>query len=283
MVLEEKIEERYIEVNNITLHTMIAGSGEPLVMLHGFPDFWYGWKNIIEKLMGDYKCIVPDMRGYNLSDKPDQEEEYKLEILVEDVKQLSEIFNLEKFTLIGHDWGGTVAWAFAETYPELLKKLIILNSPHYKTFRDKIKTNKKQRKSSGYIFQMLKPGGEEAFSRNDYQLLKYTVFGTTTNENALNEEDKQKYIEAWSQPGALLGGVNYYRANRRFDDWTGIIKVPTLILFGMKDRFIRPTVLEGIEEYVGNLKIVRIENASHWIMHDAPEAVINNIREFISN
>ena len=144
----ESIEEKYIEVNGIKLHTIIAGSGEPLILLHGFPDFWYGWKDVIEGLNQDFKLIVPDTRGINLSDRPEGVNNYGIKVLIDDVKKLSEQLNLGKFILCGHDWGGAIAWAFAEEHPELLKKLVIINAPHPKALQSAIRTSKEQRKAS---------------------------------------------------------------------------------------------------------------------------------------
>ena len=281
MDLSKIIEEKYIRTNGITLHAILAVEGKPLMCLHGHPDFWYGWKNIILGLHKQYRLIVPDLRGYNLSDKPKGVENYKLDILLQDIKGLAEWLKLDKFTLMGHDWGGALSWAFAEKHPELLNRLIIINAPHPKIFGKKIRGDKKQRKSSGYIFEMLKPGGEQAFMRNDYQLLQFAVFGSARNKEAFAEADKQKYLEAWSQPGAILGGVNYYRANRKMEGLTGRIEVPTLVLHGMKDKYVRAGVLEGLEEFVADLEIVKLPNASHWVMHDAPDIALSAIQDFL--
>lgn len=276
------VQEKYIEIEHgIKLHTIIAGSGEPIILLHGFPDFWYGWKNIIEGLKDEFKLVVPDTRGINLSSKPEGVENYTTDILTMDVKLLSEALNLGKFTLVGHDWGGAIAWAFGHKYPELLKKLVIINAPHPKVFRKKIEGSAKQRRSSGYIFQLLKPGGEQGLLKNDMLGLKVSVFKTTVNKDAFTEEDKQMYIEAWSQPNSVLSGVNYYRANVNIEQSSGVINVPTLVIHGMKDKFVRPLVLEGLSEYVKDLTIVKAENSSHWVMHDEPELVIKSIEEFI--
>lgn len=276
------MKEEFVECyKSVKLHTVLEGSGEPVILLHGFPDFWYGWKNIIKGLKEEYSLIVPDTRGINLSAKPEGEEHYTLDILIEDIKILSEKLNLGVFTLVGHDWGGAIAWAFAYKYPKLIKKLIILNAPHPKLFRKKIEGNAKQRRSSGYIFQLLKPGGEQGLLKNEMMGLKASVFGTSRRKDAYSEEDKQKYIEAWSQPDAILCGVNYYRANRNVEDYAGVIKVPTLVIHGMKDNFVRPTVLDGLSEYVEDLTIVKAEMSSHWVMHDEPETVISSIKEFM--
>jgi len=280
MELLNEIEEKFVETNNIKLHTIVIGEGPPLVLLHGFPDFWYGWKSVITSLKKYYKLIIPDMRGYNLSDKPEGVEKYKIEILVEDIKGLIESLSLGKVFLAGHDWGGVVAWAFAEKYPELLQKLAILNAPHMKIFQQKLRTDKKQQKASFYIFEFLKPDGEKFLFKDDYKWLKFAVFEGMKNKSNLTDFDKEQYLSAWTQPGAILGGVNYYRANVSFDDWTGKIAVPTLVIHGMKDSAVLSSVLNGLSDYVDDLKIVRAENSSHWVMHDQPELVVSSFKEF---
>jgi pimeloyl-ACP methyl ester carboxylesterase len=284
-ILFDEIEEEYIETNGIKLHTIMIGSGEPIILLHGFPEFWYCWKDIIPGLKEKYRLIIPDMRGYNLSDKPEGIEKYTLKILVDDIKGLAGALKLGKFYLAGHDWGGVVAWGFAEKYPHLLKKLIILNAPHLLIFQNLLSKDKTQQKASGYIFRFLQPNGENFLFEKDFQALKLAVFGMTTNKNAFSDFDKQKYIEAWSQPGAITAGVNYYRASvgnlSSAEEWNGIIKIPTLVIHAMKDMALTPKILEGLEEFVRDCKIVRIENASHWVLVDAPQSVISSILEFI--
>jgi len=275
------MEEKYVNINGINLHIMIIGEGEPLVLLHGFPDFWYGWKNVINELKDDFKLIIPDMRGYNKSDKPSGVKNYDIDILVSDIKVLSEVLNLGKFNLAGHDWGGIIAWVFAEKHPDLLKTLIILNAPHPKIFQNTIMSDKKQRKASAYVFQFQSEGGEQFLLENNYQVLQLTIFGTASNRKAFTKEDKEIYMKAWAQPNAIISGVNYYKAFSGENQGTGLIKVPTLDIWGMKDIFILPVQLENLPKYVNDLKIIRSENASHWIMYDDPQLVINNIKEFI--
>jgi len=279
--LFKEIEEKFIETNEITLHTIIIGSGRPLILLHGFPDFWYGWKNIILGLKADYQLIIPDLRGYNLSEKLEGVENYKLNILVNDIKGLIEALRLSNVILIGHDWGGVVAWGFAEKYPRMLHKLIILNAPHYKIFQNKLMTDKAQQKASSYIFAFQKKGAENILSEKDYRVLKIAVFKSAFRKDAFTEFDKNKYIDAWSQPKALLCGINYYRANLDFKEWTGIIDVPTLVIWGLKDTALLPQVLDGLSDFVKNLKIIYSEMSSHWILHDDPQLVIKSIKEFI--
>ncbi len=280
MELFDEIEEKMVETNGIKLHTVMIGEGPPLVLLHGFPDFWYGWKSVIPGLKNDYKLIIPDMRGYNLSDKPKGVDNYKIEILMNDIKGLIESLGLESVFLAGHDWGGAVAWAFAEKYPELLRKVAILNSPHSKIFQQKLRNDKNQQKASFYIFEFLKPNGEKFLFENDYKWLKFAVFEGIINKSNFTDFDKEQYLNAWIQPGAILGGVNYYRANTSFKDLTGKIEIPTLVIHGMKDVAVLSSVLDGLSDYVNDLKIVRAENSSHWVMHDQPELVVSSFKEF---
>lgn len=280
MELFDEIEEKLIETNGIKLHTVMIGEGPPLVLLHGFPDFWYGWKSVISGLKSHYKLIIPDMRGFNLSDKPKGVSNYKIELLIGDIKGLIESLNLGKVYLAGHDWGGAVAWAFAEKYPDMLQKLAILNAPHMKIFQQKLRTDKKQQKASFYIFEFLKPDGEKFLFKDDYKWLKFAVFEGMINKKEFTDFDKEQYLKAWRQPGAILGGVNYYRANTSFKDSTGKITVPTLVIHGMKDIAVLPSVLDELSNYVSDLKVIRAENASHWVMHDVPELIISSFKEF---
>ncbi len=306
MEIFNEMEEKYVETNGVKLHTVIIGpdSGEPIILLHGFPDFWYGWKDVILGLKDEFKLIVPDMRGYNLSDKPEGIDNYAIDLLVDDIKGLSEALNLGKFYLAGHDWGGPVAWGVAEKYPELIKKLIICNGPHPMVMANAIGKHKEQQQASSYILEFIKPKSADKLMANDFQILRAVMnmdfdtlrelFGGSevVNDSELPKRDKVlddfdmgKYVEAWGQPGALHAGLNWYRAAVKAmgkrSKWTGIIKVPTLVMHGMADMALTEHTLEGLEDYVKDLKIVRIDGASHWVMFDAPEIVIKNIREFV--
>ena len=281
MDLFKDMEELFVETNGIKLHTMTIGSGEPIMMLHGFPDFWYGWKYVILGLKDEFKLIVPDTRGINLSDKPEGDENYDLDVLADDIKGLAEALNLGKFTLVGHDWGGIIAWMFAEKYPELLKRLIILNAPHPKVIEKKYMTNKSQKKAAGYVFDLIKPGAEKDIMADDFKKLKGPIF------EVIDDIDKDKYREAWSRSGAVAAGLRYYRASvrrqvsRKKKLTTGIIKAPTLVIHGMKDTYVLPAMLEGLEEYVKDLKIVRSEKGSHFVINDDSDTVISSIRDFM--
>ena len=280
MSILNEIKFEYIQLDDLKLHVATIGNGPPLLLLHGFPDFWYGWKNIIQRLKNDYHLIIPDMRGYNLSDKPVGVENYKMEFLIKDIKDLADILGIDTFFLAGHDWGGVIAWCFAEKYPERVKKLMILNAPHPKIFQERLRNDKAQQKASFYIFEFLKPHGEKFVIENDYKWLKWAVFKGIINQEEFSEFDKNEYLKAWTRPGAILGGVNYYRANTTFNNWTGHIKVPTVVIHGMKDVAVLPSILDDLPNYVQDLKIIRAENASHWVMHDDPNLVVSTIRDF---
>lgn len=265
----EEVEEKYIKTNGITLHTMVIGSGEPLVLLHGFPDFWYGWKKLIPLIEDRFQLIIPDMRGYNLSDKPAGVENYHIELLIEDIRGLIEHFGFKSVYLAGHDWGGVLSWFIAEKHPDKIKKLAIINAPHMKIFQDKLKNDDAQKKASSYIYRFLQPGSEKVILANNFQVLRPDL-----------NEDGDKYIAAWSQPGAIVGGINYYRANMDYEDWTGIIKMPTLVIHGMKDGAILPVVLDGLENFVKDLKIVHADELGHSAQKEDPQMVALEFTKF---
>jgi pimeloyl-ACP methyl ester carboxylesterase len=282
MEILNEIKEVYIKVNKISLHTILVGEGKPLIFLHGFPDFWYGWKNLIPNLKEKFRLIIPDMRGYNLSDKPKGTQKYKIDHLVKDIKGLIEELGLQEPYVAGHDWGGVVTWALAEKYPNLIKKLIILNAPHPKIFEQQLRTNKAQQKASYYIFRFLKPNGEQFLFENEFKWLKLALFGSVVNKDAFDDFDKEQYLKAWSQPDAISCGVKYYKANPSFDDLTGRITIPTLVIHGMKDTALLPTILDGLDTYVKDLEILKVPKSSHWIMHDEPGLLTAKIIEFFN-
>ena len=266
----DDIEEKYIETNDITLHTVIIGEGEPLVLLHGFPDFWYGWKNLVPLIKDKFQLIIPDMRGYNLSDKPEGVENYHIELLIEDIIGLIEQLNFKSIFLTGHDWGGVLSWFIAEKYPDKIRKLGIINAPHFKIFQEKLKSDDAQKKASYYIDMFLKPGGEKVLIDDNFKRLR---------AGFKNQDDEERYVKAWSN-GTISCGVNYYRANMDYSDCSGIIKVPTLVIHGMKDTAILPGVLDGLDQYVANLKIIRAENIGHSAMKEDPQMVASVLLDF---
>jgi len=283
MELLEEIEERFIETNGVKLHTIIIGEGDPIILLHGFYDFWYSWKDVILALKDEYKLIVPDTRGINLSEKPEGVDNYYPEVLINDIKGLAEALQLGKFTLVGHDWGGSIALGFATMYPDLLKKLIVLNTMHSGLLAKLIRTDKEFRASASYQLDFIKKGSEDTMN----------IEWETFNDNLLSAKDdfdKDIYLKAWKQPGALKSGLNYYRAaykrareGKNPEDWGGIINVPTLVIWGKKDKTLRTVLATGLKDFIQDIKFAWSEEGGHFIMADDPKLVISSIREFVQD
>ncbi len=287
----------FAEVNDNKIHYIKAGpeDGKLIVFLHGFPQFWYMWRDQLLEFSKDYLAVAPDLRGYNLSSKPTEIEQYQPKHIVEDIRALvEEHFNRKKFILVGHDWGGVVAYPFANTHPNLVEKLIIINAPHPNIFARLIAKNKDQQSSSQYVLFFRTKKAEGYLSANNYiNILNIIV----TPEMEFTDDDKQMYVNAWSQPGALTGGLNYYRAGgikppsqgEKIDNLTDkqvelspvMINVPALVIWGEKDTALTTHNLEGLDEFIPDLTIKRIPEGSHWIINERPDKVNSLIREFL--
>src|SRR5215471_7308604 len=286
---------KYAEVNGVHLHYVTAGEGKLIMFVHGFPEFWYEWKNQLAEFGRDYQAVAPDMRGYNLSSKPAEVVQYQVKYLVEDLRALAEKLGHKKFILVAHDWGGAIAWAFAIAHPEYLEKLVIINAPHPGVFQRELRDNPAQQRASAYMLMFRGESAEATLSANNYALLVQIVLGEGLKNGVFNEEDKKAYLEAWSQPGALTGGLNYYRAARVGPPAPGDsnaanfaagmpsldVKVPTLVIWGEKDVALLTGNLEGLDKYVPNLTIKRIPEGTHWVIHEKPALVNGYIRDFI--
>ena len=286
----------YAVVNGIRMHYVTAGAGPLIVFAHGFPEFWYEWKRQLEEFGRDHQAVAPDLRGYNLTDKPPGVESYRVKHLIEDLRQLATHLGAEKFTLVAHDWGGAVAWAFAIAHPELLHRLVIVNAPHPAIFARLLHSNPEQQQASQYMRMFCTPEAEENLSRDNYQPLVDIVLAHGLKRGYFNEDDKRAYLDAWSQPGALTGGLNYYRAGRMLPPAPGTppdaplaidrdaftVRVPTLVIWGERDTALIPANLDGLDEFVPNLTVRRIPDANHWVVHQKPEAVNGYVRQFVS-
>ncbi len=286
-------EHKYADVNGIRLHYVTGGKGKLIMFLHGFPEFWYEWKDQLVEFGRDYQAVAPDMRGFNLSSRPAEVEQYRMKHLVEDIRALVEYLGYKKFILVAHDWGAGVAWPFAIRHPDYLEKLVIINGPHPVIWVRELRDNPAQQKASQYILVHRTPEAEEILSRNNYGVLASSLLQDGLKRGYITEEDREAYIEAWSQPGALTGGLNYYRAAHlgpftgesddilKLDPSLFTVKVPTLVIWGEKDQYLVIGNLEGLNKYVPNLTIKRIPDGSHWVVHEKPELVNSYIREFI--
>ncbi len=285
------------EVNGVRLHYVAAGEGKLVLFLHGFPEFWYAWKDQLAEFGRDHHAVAVDMRGYNLSTKPVGVEEYRMERLVADVKALADHFKAQRFVLVGHDWGGVVAWAFAATYPDRLEKLVIINAPHPGIFMRELRENPEQQKASQYMLLFRGEQAEQLLSANNYAALVNVVMGEGLKNGSFTEADKKAYLAAWSQPGALTGGLNYYRAaqvgppptagapptgNLPAEAASMMIRVPTLVIWGEKDQALLTGNLKGLEQVVPQLTVKRIPDGTHWVVHEKPELVNRTIRDFLA-
>jgi len=289
------IEHAFADVNGIRLHYAHNGSGPLIMFLHGFPEYWDMWKAQLEEFGKDHLAVAPDMRGYNLSSKPVEVSQYRHKYLVEDIRQLAEFLGHKKFVLVAHDWGGAVAWTFAMFYPHYLDRLVIINAPHPATFERELRENPEQRKASNYMLLFRSPGAEAKLSADDYSWLINMAFGKIIKRGVLKDEDIQGYKKAWSQPGALTGGLNYYRAAsvEALEDPEAAIKksamagalpkitLPVLVIWGEKDTALLSGCIRGLDEYVTQLSIKRVPDASHWVVREKPQLVNSLIREFL--
>jgi len=295
-----ELRDRYAVVNGVRLHYVMAGKGPLIVFLHGFPEFWYAWKNQLAVFGQGQLAVAPDMRGYNLSAKPAEVDQYQMKYLIEDIRALAVHLGHRKFILVGHDWGGAVAWAFAMAHPEYLEKLVIVNAPHPGVFMRLLREDAKQQQASQYMLMFRGPQAEAVLSANHYASLVSIVLGAGLKSGIFTEDDKKAYIEAWSQPGALTGGLNYYRAaqvgppqpNTQIPAGAApadsvpapaslAVRVPTLVIWGEKDTALLRENLDGLDQFVPNLTIKRIPEGTHWVVHERPDEVNRYIHEFI--
>jgi len=290
-------QSKYAEVNGIRLHYVSAGQGKLIMFVHGFPEFWFEWEKQLIEFDRDYQAVAMDMRGYNLSSKPSDVEKYHVKNLIEDLRALAEHLGHEKFIMVGHDWGGAVAWSAAIRHPELLEKLIIINSPHPAVFARELLNNPAQQKASQYMLMLRSTEAERVLSEKNFARLTGVLvqFGSKWE---MTGEKRQKYIDAWSQPGALTGSLNYYRASPLYPPTSKsdeeqissilnlpkemfAVKMPTLVIWGEQDQALLTGNLDGLEEYIENLTVKRIPDSTHWVIHEQPELVNSLIRDFI--
>jgi epoxide hydrolase 4 len=290
----ERWKHNFVEVNRIRIHYVSAGEGPLILLLHGFPEFWYSWRHQIPAFSKNFHVVAPDMRGYNKTGKPPKIEDYSAINLINDVAGL--IHNLasddKKALVVGHDWGGAIAWMVAMFQPQLIEKLIILNVGHPGTRNRRGFLDFDQMQRSWYMFFFLMPEiPEEVFSRNDYEILRKMVFDTAKRKGAFTEDDIEKYVSSWKEPGALTGAINYYRAITNSQYWKELgklrnfppIKAPTLQIWGEDDPFLGKQLTENTGEFIDapySLKF--IPNCSHWVGEEAPDEVNKLILDFLN-
>ncbi len=282
-------EGRLVDVGGgVRLHCVEVGSGPLVVLLHGFPEFWYSWKHQLPALAeAGFRVVAPDLRGYNLSDKPKGARNYFGEVLAADVAGLIRALGAERAHVVGHDWGGGIAWVFAMQHPELLDRLAILNAPHPDRFLRGLMTWK-QLKKSWYMFYFQLPWLPERMMRaRDFGGLRHLLRRDPVRQGAFTPEDIERYVAAMAQPGALTAAINYYRALFRRTPWRvrarfRVVERPVQVIWGERDRYLGAELAEFDPAWVKDGRVERIPEASHWVHWDAPEQVNRRLIGFLS-
>jgi pimeloyl-ACP methyl ester carboxylesterase len=281
-----QLKQRYLHTNGITLHVVEAGSedGPLVILLHGFPEFWYGWRYQIEALANaGHRVLAPDQRGYNLSDKPKGISAYNLDALAADVVGLIDAVGREKAYLAGHDWGGAAAWWTAIKYPQRFEKVAILNAPHPKVMRWNMLHNPAQRRKSWYFLLFQIPFLPEWRMRKDNWRIGERALRGSSRKGTFSDADIARYREAWSQPGAAKGMLNWYRAALRRRPKrvaSQRVTVPALLIWGAQDRFLGRELAQPSIDWCGEGKLVFIEEASHWVQHEEPQQINKLLLDF---
>jgi epoxide hydrolase 4 len=270
-------------VNGIRLHWVELGAGPLVLLLHGFPEFWWGWHRQLPALAAaGFRVVAPDMRGYNLSAKPKGAGSYRVATLVQDMVALVRHLGETRAHVAGHDWGGVVAWRLALEHPELVDRLVVVNAPHPAVFARELRRPRQLLRSWYAVFFQLPLLPEAVFRANGYATLERIFRRGPARPGAYSEDDIRRYREAISRPGALTAMLNYYRTFARSlgrrsrsagGERTRIVTRPTLVIWGERDQALGIHNLDGLEEYVPDLRVERLPEASHWVLADAPERV----------
>jgi epoxide hydrolase 4 len=280
----------YAELDTVRLHYVEAGAGPLVVLLHGFPEFWFGWRDQIDALAAaGFRVVAPDMRGYNLSSKPAGVGSYALPLLTADVRDLiaERGGGEDRARLVGHDWGGLVAWATAANHPASITRLAILSMPHPQRMLEGLRTARQLRKS-WYILGFQLPWlPERLLGLRRFEALRRPL-EHDARAGAFSPADIDRYVEAWSQPGALTAMLGYYRATirarlKRESEQLAPVTAPTLVIWGEHDRHLGAELAQPHARDVPNLeRVVRIPTASHWVAHDEPELVSRLLIDFFA-
>ena len=285
--------------HGITLSCRAAGQrGRPVLMfLHGFPEAAFVWDELLTHFArpenGGYRCVAPNLRGYERSSQPGDVKDYRAKHLVQDIAALIQAEGSPLECLVAHDWGGAVAWNLANQRPELARRLAIINSPHPGTFLRELQSNPRQQAASAYMNFLIRPDAEGLLREDDYRRL-WGFFTSLGHASWLTEEAKQQYRAVWD--ASLTGGLNYYRASPlrppRPDDPAAAaitlpremltVSLPTLVLWAMEDIALPPELIEGLDGYVADLTLEKVEGASHWIIHERPAFVAQRLAAFLA-
>jgi len=271
-----ELAHRYADLGDVRLHYVEAGEGPLVLLLHGFPQFWYQWKHQVPALVeAGFRVVAPDMRGYNLSDKPLGVRAYRVELLARDVERLILACGERTAFVVGHDWGALAAWIAAMRHPGRVEKLAILNVPHPARSLDGLLSPMQLLRSSYMFFFQIPRLPEEVIRAGDFALLRSVFRSDPVQPEAFTAEDIERYIEAIAQPGALTASLNYYRAllrnPREMRALLQRVEAPVLVIWGERDRFLSRRLAEPPRLWVPNLiRVKRLPDASHWVAEDCP-------------
>lgn len=292
-------EFRRIELNTgITLNVGLAGdrAKPPVILLHGFPESHRTWREVAPRLGERFYLVMPDQRGFAGSDLPQEVDAYRTETLIDDIFALAEALELDQFALVGHDWGGAIAWGAALRHDTRLTRLAIVNAPHPVIFQSSLIESEEQRVASQYITAFRAPGFEKIVEAKGFDWFFETTFARHLDVSKIGEAEKQQYIADWSQPGAFNAMLNWYRGSRvivpppgltvPLPDWLlrafPKVKVPTLVIWGMKDTALLPLQLDGLDELVERLTVVRLPNVGHFAPWEAGKEVASALEPFLA-
>jgi len=281
----------------VTLNVATAGpeDGPAIVLLHGFPESHRTWRGVVPLLEDRYRLIMPDQRGFAGSDAPQDKADYATDKIVADLFALVDRLGLDDFTLVGHDWGGAVSWAAALRNDSRLKRLVIVNAPHPVIFQKSLIEDADQRAASQYITAFRAPGFEAAVEAMGWETFFDKSFGGHVDLALISAEERAEYLAEWTQPGVFTGMLNWYRGAAVIVPPPGLtlplpdfllrafptVKVPTLVVWGMRDKALLPLQLDGLDTLVEDLTLVRVEDAGHFVPWERPEAVAAALRSFL--
>ncbi len=286
----KKWNHKYAEVNGIHLHYVKEGEGDELIVfLHGWPEFWYTWRNQLKALKGNYTVVAPDMRGFNLSEKPKGAKEYTQSKVAKDIVALIEHLGYEKAIIVGHDWGGAIAWHLALNYPDLVAKFVVINCPHPGIFIRHLKSNFDQVLRSWYMFFFLVPVIPELLIGWDLRKFFIKILRDwSLNKEHFTDEVIEEYAKAYRQKDAITSSINYYKAGMSIALGGGgerknrKVKAPTLMIWGNGDKMLGEELTEGTGEYIdADFTLHVIQNCSHWVQSDCPDEVNAVLKDFL--
>ncbi len=281
-------QHHFIETNRIRLHCVTQGEGDLVILLHGFPEFWYSWRHQIPALARHFKVVVPDLRGYNDSDKP--KSGYDLDTLSADIRGLIESLGYAKAHIVGHDWGGAIAWHLAQKFPDSLQRLAILNAPHPQRFTQELISNLDQLRRSWYVLAFQIPELPEWLIRQNLKsFVKNMLQEQAVRKGAFSQADTEIYQAALAKPGVLSAAISYYRQMLSPQTWIrngwrspDPVTVPTLILWGEEDGLLSHKLIEGVEKLIAApFRLHFVPHCGHWIQQEVPQTVNRELLSFL--